>query len=348
MLKVALDEQKAAALRAEARVLDVVGGGVIVRKLDGPRLLGARTVLDLQYGGRNGPATTRPVSPAAFRIWRNRAPSSLRACAPELVGSVATERRRQSPDALERFAVGSHRLRVVAHLERGIGAVAGVVQEQHQPVVEDVEVPASRQEDVGEQWARHAADVLAGVDEQVDVAVDPATASRGVVGAPCHDPGVAIVRYRYRAYPTAGQEQVLARAFGCARVVFNDCLRLRQAAYAAGEKLSDTEVQRRVVTQRKRTLEREWLGEVASVALVQACQDARRAYRNWFDSLSGKRGAASWGRRGSGRSGTIGSRSGSPATASPSVTTAGCMWRRSGTCAWSGRGRCRRSRRRAR
>ena len=29
--------------------------------------------------------------------------------------------------------------------------------------------------------------------------------------------------------------------------------------------------------------------EVASVALVQACQDARRAYRNWFDSLSGKR-----------------------------------------------------------
>jgi putative transposase len=25
------------------------------------------------------------------------------------------------------------------------------------------------------------------------------------------------------------------------------------------------------------------------VALVQACQDARRAYRNWFDSLSGKR-----------------------------------------------------------
>jgi putative transposase len=32
-----------------------------------------------------------------------------------------------------------------------------------------------------------------------------------------------------------------------------------------------------------------WLGEVASVALVQACQDARRAYRNWFNSLSGRR-----------------------------------------------------------
>ena len=63
---------------------------------------------------------------------------------------------------------------------------------------------------------------------------------------------------------------------------------VRQDAHAAGEKVSDTEVQRRVVTEAKRTPEREWLGEVASVALVQACQDARRAYRNWFDSLSGQ------------------------------------------------------------
>ena len=46
-----------------------------------------------------------------------------------------------------------------------------------------------------------------------------------------------------------------------------------------------------MVTLAKRTPGREWLGEVASVALVQACQDARRAYRNWFDSMSGKRKA---------------------------------------------------------
>jgi putative transposase len=98
-----------------------------------------------------------------------------------------------------------------------------------------------------------------------------------------------IVRYRYRAYPTAGQAEMLARTFGCARVVFNDSLRLRESAHEAGEKISDTEVQRRVVTRAKQTPERGWLSEVASVALVQACQDARRAYRNWFDSLSGKR-----------------------------------------------------------
>jgi len=97
------------------------------------------------------------------------------------------------------------------------------------------------------------------------------------------------VRYRYRLYPSAGQQQALARAFGCARVVYNDCLRVRDEAYAAGEKISDAEVQRRVITLAKATPERAWLAEVASVALVQACQDARRAYKNWFDSLTGRR-----------------------------------------------------------
>jgi putative transposase len=97
------------------------------------------------------------------------------------------------------------------------------------------------------------------------------------------------VRYRYRLYPSPAQELALARAFGCARVVFNDCLRLRQECHAAGERISDSEVQRRVVTLAKLTPERKWLAAVASVALVQACQDARRAYRNWFDSMSGNR-----------------------------------------------------------
>lgn len=51
-----------------------------------------------------------------------------------------------------------------------------------------------------------------------------------------------------------------------------------------------------MITLAKLTPERAWLGEVASVALVQACQDARRAYRNWFDSLSGKRNGRKIGR----------------------------------------------------
>jgi len=98
-----------------------------------------------------------------------------------------------------------------------------------------------------------------------------------------------LVRYRYRIDPTPGQRQALARGFGCARVVYNDALIERQRAYQAGDNLSDTEVQRRVITLAKSTPQRAWLAEVSSVVLVQACQDARRSYRNWFDSLSGKR-----------------------------------------------------------
>ena len=41
-------------------------------------------------------------------------------------------------------------------------------------------------------------------------------------------------RYRYRAYPTPGQEQSLARTFGCARVVFNDVIAARRAQHELG------------------------------------------------------------------------------------------------------------------
>ena len=42
------------------------------------------------------------------------------------------------------------------------------------------------------------------------------------------------LRYSFRLYPSAGQRTALARAFGCARVVFNDALRARENARAAG------------------------------------------------------------------------------------------------------------------
>lgn len=97
------------------------------------------------------------------------------------------------------------------------------------------------------------------------------------------------MRYRYRIEPTPVQQAMLARVFGCARVVFNDALRVREQAYRCGVKLSDSEIQRRVITAAKTTTERAWLCEVPSVALVQSVNDSRRAWRNFFDSASGKR-----------------------------------------------------------
>jgi Helix-turn-helix domain len=42
------------------------------------------------------------------------------------------------------------------------------------------------------------------------------------------------MRYRYRLEPTPAQLRMLARVFGCCRVVFNDALRVRDEAYRAG------------------------------------------------------------------------------------------------------------------
>jgi putative transposase len=97
------------------------------------------------------------------------------------------------------------------------------------------------------------------------------------------------MRYRYRIEPTPAQQAMLGRVFGCVRVVFNDALRVRDEAYRAGIKLSDSQIQRQVITLAKSTDQRGWLGEVPSVALVQSVNDSRRAWRNFFDSATGKR-----------------------------------------------------------
>ncbi|MFJ9775074.1 RNA-guided endonuclease InsQ/TnpB family protein [Kitasatospora sp. NPDC101157] len=98
------------------------------------------------------------------------------------------------------------------------------------------------------------------------------------------------LRYNYRVYPEPAQCRALAQAFGCARVVFNDGLRARQEAHAAGlPYIKDTDLQKQVITAAKRTEERAWLGGVSSVVLVQSLRDLHTAYRNFFSSVTGKR-----------------------------------------------------------
>jgi putative transposase len=97
------------------------------------------------------------------------------------------------------------------------------------------------------------------------------------------------LRYNYRLYPTLGQRVALAKAFGCARVVFNDGLRARQEAYEAGLPYpTDGELSARLTTA-KATPERAWLGEVSVVVLQQALADLNAAYRNFFASITGMR-----------------------------------------------------------
>lgn len=76
-------------------------------------------------------------------------------------------------------------------------------------------------------------------------------------------------------------------AFGCARVVYNDGLRLREEAYKAGLPwVSDNDLLRLVTTEAKRTPDRAWLAEVSAVVLQQSVADLHRAYRNYFAALA--------------------------------------------------------------
>ena len=93
-------------------------------------------------------------------------------------------------------------------------------------------------------------------------------------------------RYQYRFYPTNQQQESLAQLFGCCRVVWNDAL----AICKQSEKLpSSNELQKLVITQAKKTLERQWLSKVSNIPLQQSVADLGIAYKNFFDSLKGKR-----------------------------------------------------------
>jgi IS605 OrfB family transposase len=108
------------------------------------------------------------------------------------------------------------------------------------------------------------------------------------VSVPGHA-GCVLLRYNYRLDPWPRHRAALGKAFGCARVVFNDGLSVRQEAHRAGRPyITDAELSARL-TAAKRTPEREWLGEVSAVVLQQALADLNTAYRNFFASLKRER-----------------------------------------------------------
>lgn len=93
-------------------------------------------------------------------------------------------------------------------------------------------------------------------------------------------------RYSYRCYPNFVQRQQLARLFGSVRTVYNDALALCKNS----EKLpKNSELQKICITQAKKTESRHWLKEVSNIPLQQSVIDLGVAYKNFFDSISGKR-----------------------------------------------------------
>ena len=85
-------------------------------------------------------------------------------------------------------------------------------------------------------------------------------------------------RYNYRIYPKLHQLSLIAQAMGCARVVWNDALRLYKDAEKNGtdrpKKISNL-----CITQAKKTQSRAWLADVSSVVLQQSINDLQTAWK---------------------------------------------------------------------
>jgi putative transposase len=88
--------------------------------------------------------------------------------------------------------------------------------------------------------------------------------------------------YKCRAYPSDAQQQMLARTFGCVRVVWNRTLADRHARYAAEGKSTSYAQTDAALTAMKKMPELEWLNEVSSVPLQQALRHQHKAFSNFF------------------------------------------------------------------
>ena len=109
----------------------------------------------------------------------------------------------------------------------------------------------------------------------------PRAAWRGFVGGAWH-PAVVRTAYRCRAYPDEAQQQVLARTFGCVRVVWNRTLAERRRRWQRehrGTTYAETDA---ALTVMKKDPELAWLNEVSSVPLQQALRHQHGAFQAFF------------------------------------------------------------------
>lgn len=86
--------------------------------------------------------------------------------------------------------------------------------------------------------------------------------------------------YKFRLYPTKGQESLIQRTFGCGRFVYNRFLDLRKSAYEERKETIGYVACSAMLTQLKKELT--WLTEVDSIPLQEELRNLDFAYRNFF------------------------------------------------------------------
>ncbi len=86
--------------------------------------------------------------------------------------------------------------------------------------------------------------------------------------------------YKYRFYPTDEQKELLAKTFGCVRVVWNTILDWRSKEYTMNQTKINYSTSSIKLTALKHEIS--WLNEISSVALQQTLRDQDRAFSNFF------------------------------------------------------------------
>ena len=88
--------------------------------------------------------------------------------------------------------------------------------------------------------------------------------------------------YKCRAYPNGAQQQMLARTFGCVRLVWNRTLAERRRRYHGEGKGLSCAASDAALTVMKRDPELAFLAEVSSVPLQQTLRHQHQAFRAFF------------------------------------------------------------------
>src|SRR5919204_2269856 len=92
--------------------------------------------------------------------------------------------------------------------------------------------------------------------------------------------------FRFRVYPTAEQEPVLRRTFGCVRWVWNQLLAEQRARAQRGQRRLSYGQTSAYLTALKQQPEHGWLNEVSCVPLQQALRHLARAHLNWSAGIA--------------------------------------------------------------
>ncbi len=93
--------------------------------------------------------------------------------------------------------------------------------------------------------------------------------------------------YKYRIYPTAEQMILMAKHFGCVRMLYNKALGAKQVAYSQYKlSLSNGDLSG-WLTSMKKDSEKEWLNDVNAQALQSSLRNLDTAYQKFFKKETG-------------------------------------------------------------